>query len=114
MFQAGSIRIVVVCIFTFFAACSGSGEPSESDVRAAFQGSMDQVNQQVVAMAGQEAADKTRAELHELKKIACHPVEDSAAFDCEVQVEMTTMLGKQSSATTVRVVHSDNGWLMLQ
>jgi hypothetical protein len=96
------------------AACSGSGEPSESDIHAAFQASLDQVYQQTVAMAGQEAADKNRTELHEVKKIACRPAEGSSAFDCDVQVEMTTTFGEQSTASTVRIIHSDDGWIVLQ
>ncbi len=91
----------------FLTACSG--EPSEADIRHAFEADIQGVNQVVEDLGG----NRLKVVLHDLDKIGCE--QDAGGYRCDVTTEVETpFLGRQKRTSTVRLVKTDEGWRLSQ
>lgn len=68
----------------------------------------------MVEMAGEARANELRPELHDVKLIACQEAVSQPGFQCDVEVDVTGMLGRQQQSTSIRLVHGEDGWVLVQ
>lgn len=109
--DAGLVLIAIIAI----AGCSGGGgEPSEGDILQAVERSFEDVYQMQVSAAGKDAADKARAVVNQVKKIACVKADGASGYTCDIEVDITTMFGDQKATRAARFVEGDDGWLMIE
>ncbi|MFO7326642.1 MAG: hypothetical protein DIU62_013105 [Pseudomonadota bacterium] len=100
------------------SACSA--EPSERDIRKAFDASLKQATQDAAEAAagfGLSADDmkEMMPELHGVKKIGCRAVEGTEGYICDVEIDMTApMVGRQKDTGSVRLVKSSGSWRVLE
>ncbi len=83
---------------TALAACSG--EPNESEVRAAYQSQLDQLPM--------DMGKSMKVSSFEL--LGCKG--SDKAYECDVTVESETPIGKQKQSAQLRVVRAKDGWVI--
>ena len=101
-------------MITITGCSGGGGEPSEADILEAVERSFQDVYEMQVSAAGQEAADKAKAEVHGVKKIACVAAEGASGFTCDVEVDISALFGRQKATRSARFVEGDDGWVMIE
>lgn len=105
-------------LLLFTIGCSG--EPSEADIRAAFERdiaeSSESLNKtaQMFGGAGKAFTDMLgQAEIHSVKKIGCVEATDAPGYVCDVEVDMTVPLtGRKKDMTQARFVKGPDGWVV--
>lgn len=104
MFQFACLSAVS---FLMLSACSGSGEPSSSDVQAA-------ITEQVAAFAewGLVPGD---AEVHDVKVLDCVAGEGDPSYNCNVEYQVTASYNRSRPETvpiteTMRFIKGSDGW----
>ena len=99
-----------------------SGEPSEADIRAAFEKdvaktaqSLDQAGKMFGGVGKSFTDSLGKTELHAVKKIGCAEAKEAPGFVCDVEVDMTVPIaGRSKEMTTVRFVKGPDGWVVVQ
>ena len=108
-------------LFALLLVVTGcSGEPSESDIRAAFErdiaASSQSLNEtaQKFGGAGKAITDMLgKTEIHSVKKIGCIAAKDAPGFVCDVEMDMTAPLaGRKKDMTSARFVKGPDGWVV--
>lgn len=98
-------RFAPMCLLGL-AACSGA--PSDSDMKTALQRNVDQT---VGALLGNgQAARDAKPTYDAVKSLGCKS-DGEKAYRCDVEVEMTSILGKQKNAQSIRFVKGSDGWI---
>jgi hypothetical protein len=111
IFDVGFVLIAMISI----SGCSGGGgEPSEGDILEAVERSFEDVYEMQVSAAGKDAADKARAVVNEVRKIACVKADGASGYVCDIEVDITTMFGRQKATRAARFVEGDDGWVMIE
>lgn len=88
------------------AACSGA--PSDSDMKKALQKNADQT---IGALLGNDKnAQDAKPKYDSVKGLGCKS-DGEKAYRCDVEIEMTSMLGKQKTAQSIRFVKGSDGWI---
>lgn len=111
-----SAILVTLLLVTF--GCSG--EPSEADIRSAFERDITKGSQslnetaQKFGNAGKALTDMLgKTEIHSVKKIGCIAAKDAPGFVCDVEVDMTSPLaGRKKDMTSARFVKGPDGWVV--
>ncbi len=114
------LTMALVAVSMLVAGCSG--EPSEADIKAAFEKDMAKTAQSLddagkmfggVGKALTDSLGKT--ELHAVKKIGCAQAKDAPGFVCDVEVDMTVPLtGRSKEMATARFVKGPEGWVVVK
>lgn len=110
----------ILAVSLFAVGCSG--EPSEVDIRAAFEKDLAKTAQsldeagKMFGGAGKAFTDSLgKTQLHAVKKIGCTEAKEAPGFVCDVEVDMTVPIaGRSKEMTTVRFVKGPDGWVMMQ
>lgn len=110
----------LLAVSLFAVGCSG--EPSEVDIKAAFEKDMAKTAQtlddagKMFGGVGKALTDSLgKTQLHAVKKIGCTEAKDAPGFVCDVEVDMTVPLtGRSKEMTTVRFVKGPDGWVVVQ
>ncbi len=111
---------ILVAASLFAAGCSG--EPSEVDIKTAFEKDMVKSAQsldeagKMFGGVGKTLTDSLgKMELHAVKKIDCAEAKDAPGFVCDVEVDMTVPLaGRSKEMATVRLVKGPEGWVVVK
>jgi hypothetical protein len=103
-----------ILILVSSGACSGSGEPTRQDIIDAMQAQAEKSYAAMVEMAGEERAKEMRPELHDVKLIGCEEATGRPGFQCDVEVDATGMLGRQTQTTSIRIVNGEDGWVLVK
>lgn len=88
------------------AACSGP--PSDNDMKTALQNNVDQTVGGLMGK-GKAARDATPT-FDAVKGLGCKSDGDKA-YRCDVEIETTSMFGKQKNAQSIRFVKGSDGWI---
>lgn len=104
------------------AAAGCSGEPSETDIRAALEKDAAKHGQalnqtaQMFGGAGKTLTDMIGTmEIHAVKKIGCVAAKDAPGFVCDVEIDMTVPLaGRSKDMASARFVKSPDGWVVVK
>lgn len=88
------------------AGCSG--EPSDSDVTAAFERYVESANAAASSIAGKLPPDM-RTELKSTRKLGCADA-GGGAYLCDVEVDMKTALGQMKRTSKFRFIKGSDGW----
>ncbi len=114
------LSVMLVAVSLFAAGCSG--EPSEAEIKAAFEKDMAKTAQSLdeagkmfggVGKALTDSLGKT--ELHAVKKIDCAQAKDAPGFVCDVEIDMTVPLsGRSKETATMRFVKGPEGWVVVK
>lgn len=94
-------------------ACGGA--PSEGEMRAAFENQIQQSNDNVKKMAGNNSMTKSmESKLHSFKKVGCKE-DGENAYRCDVEMEIEApFVGRRSVNAPVRFVKASDGWKVSQ
>ena len=114
------LTAVLVAVSLFASGCSG--EPSEADIKAAFEKDMAKTAQSIDEAGkmfggmGKSLTDSLgRMELHSVKKIGCAEAKDAPGFVCDVEVDMTVPIaGRSKEMATARFVKGPDGWVVAE
>jgi len=114
-----TLLAAALAVFLLFTA-GCSGEPSEADIRAAFEKditkSSESLNKtaQMFGGAGKAFTDMLgKAEIHSVKKISCVQATNEPGYVCDVEVDMTVPLtGRKKDMTQARFVKGPDGWVV--
>lgn len=93
-------------LVTLLSGCSGA--PSDADMKNALQKNVDQSVGAILGN-GKEAQD-AKPKYDSVKGLGCKS-DGEKAYRCDVEIEMTSMLGKQKSAQSIRFVKGSDGWI---
>ncbi|KIL97375.1 hypothetical protein CCC_00436 [Paramagnetospirillum magnetotacticum MS-1] len=99
--------VVVSSACLALAACSG--EPSESDMKAAVEQAYGSVNAQlggVGKLIGKDLSTKVKS----FKKLACSEAKGNPGFACDFQMVVDGPLGEKTENASARFVKGDKGW----
>lgn len=107
-----------VLTLTFLALAACANEPSEADLRVAFESSVAKSQAMASAMAGSRdvagVGNWMQAELHGLRKLGCARAKGAGGFVCDVELDMTVpFVGRTRHVGTVRMVKGTEGWQAL-
>jgi hypothetical protein len=116
------MKFMLLVVLAAFSLAGCSGEPSEADIKAAFEKDMAKTAQSLddagkmfggVGKALTDSLGKT--ELHAVKKIGCAEAKDAPGFVCDVEVDMTVPLaGRSKETATARFVKGPEGWVVVK
>ena len=96
----------VVAIVAGALLLTACGEPSEGDLRAAFEKQIAESNKMA-----QGLGVKMESKLHSLKKVGCKADGDNA-YRCDVEVDMEVpLVGRKKVVAPVRFVKGSDGWV---
>lgn len=96
------------------AACGG--EPSESDIKTAFNKQVQaeaKAMQQFAGTAGADMAKSMMPEVKSMKKIGCKE-DGEKAYKCDVEMEVTQMGNTNKGAISLRFVKGSDGWVAVK
>ena len=99
--------LVISFVASTLSACSGG--PSNGDIKKALAVVIEQANQQtksLAAMTGMKVSDDMLVKMDGIKNLGCKPLQDSSAFNCEVEVNKKVM--------QLRFVKASDGWQVMQ
>lgn len=113
MIRKSALRAASVLALSVVLAGCSSG-PSESDVRRAVEAELEAMNQQVVAMVGQAAANRVGSNrLTGFDLLGCEGSDET--YRCDVVVSMDTpLMPVTDRALTLRVRKADGGWKVME
>ncbi len=102
---------------TMLTACSS--EPSSGDIKSALEKVMDETLQATKemtgGMGGNELLAQFMVDILEVEKLGCNESSSGSGYDCDVKVVTSSKFaGQQTNASTVRLVESDDGWMVIQ
>lgn len=98
--------IAVALVACTLAGCSGA--PSDADMKNALQKNVDQT---IGALLGNDKnAQDAKPKYDSVKGLGCKS-DGEKAYRCDVEIEMTSMFGKQKSAQSIRFVKGSDGWI---
>jgi hypothetical protein len=89
------------------AACSG--EPSETDMKAAVEQTFGGMNEQlggVGKLIGKDLSTKIKG----FKKLACAEAKGNPGFACDFEMTVDGPLGEKTEKASGRFVKGDKGW----
>jgi hypothetical protein len=98
--------LMMTSVACALSACSSA--PSDGDMKAALQKNADQT---MVALLGDDKeAQKAKPKYTSVKGLGCKS-DGENAYRCDVEVEMTSMMGQQKTAQSIRFVKGSDGWI---
>lgn len=92
--------VLTIALAGLLTGCSS--EPSEADIRKAYEAKF----AEAVKLAG---GGLGVPKLHGLKKLACAKSEGAAGYHCDVELDVEVLRMRQKSAGSVRLVKGDAG-----
>lgn len=95
--------VLTIAMAGVLAGCSS--EPSEADIRKAYEAKF--------AEAG-KLAGGLAPKFHGLKKLACAKSEGASGYNCDVEMDVEMLGMRQKNAGNVRLVKGDDGWILMQ
>lgn len=93
------------------AACGG--EPSEADIKTAFEKQTSANAKAMEQMGGKQAAGMIKGllpEVKSIKKIGCK-ADGENAYKCDVEMEVTQMGTTNKGIAPIRFVKGSDGWM---
>jgi hypothetical protein len=110
----------LLAMLLIMAGCSG--QPSEADIKAAFEKDMAKTAQSIDEAGkmfgglGTSLTDSLgKMELHAVKKIGCAEAKDAPGFVCDVEIDMTVPIaGRSKEMATARFVKGPEGWVVVK
>ena len=116
------MKYMMLVVLAAFSLAGCSGEPSEADIKAAFEKDMAKTAQslddagKMLGGVGKALTDSLgKMELHAVKKIGCAEAKDAPGFVCDVEVDMTVPLaGRSKEMATARFVKGPEGWVVVK
>lgn len=112
--------LTALLVAVLLAAAGCSGEPSETDIRAAFEkdsvknnASLNEAGK-VMGGAGKALTDMIgKTEIHAVKKIDCVAAQNAPGFVCDVELDITVPLtGRTRDMVQARLVKGPEGWVL--
>lgn len=103
--------IAVSAACGLLAACSG--EPSETDMKAAVEQTFGGMNEQlggVGKLIGKDLSTKVKS----FKKLACAEAKGNPGFACDFEMTVNGPLGEQNQKASARFVKGDKGWTVFE
>lgn len=97
--------VLTIAMAGVLAGCSS--EPSEADIRKAYEAKF----AEAVKLAG---GGLGVPKLHGLKKLACAKSEGTSGYHCDVEMDVEMLGMRQKNAGNVRLVKGDAGWILMQ
>jgi len=94
------LSVGMACLLT---ACSG-GEPSEQEI---FDAAQMQLENTLSGVA------EGMITIHAVKKLGCSKADNGYNCDIESDVERP-FVGRQKATTQIRLINSDDGWVIVQ
>jgi outer membrane biogenesis lipoprotein LolB len=99
-------RMAVLLAAALLLLTGCSVEPSEADIKKAFETELSQIKGVQANLA---------PKLHGLKKLSCTKAEGNPGYNCDVELDVENFLGqRQKNAVKVRFVKSDDGWVAIE
>jgi uncharacterized lipoprotein YajG len=104
----------LVIAVTTISLTGCSGAPSSGDIKKAVIAQVDQTNQQFkqlgAQLGSQSAGNAMLIKVNEVKKVDCTAVKDSKAYDCDVEINTTTINGSNKTVNRMRFIKASDGW----
>lgn len=113
MSRFSTVRSLVAVSAACLALAACSGEPSESDMKAAVEQTFGGMNEQlggVGKLIGKDLSTKVKA----FKKLACAEAKGNPGFACDFQMTVDGPLGEKTEKASARFVKGDKGWAVLE
>lgn len=106
------VTVATLCAIAMGLAGCSSG-PSESDVRKAVEHSVEAMNEQIVAMAGAQAASRVGAfELTAFELLGCEEAGES--YNCDIVLSLDTpLMAVDGRSASIRVRETGDGWRVM-
>lgn len=109
----------ITCLLAVVVLAGCSREPSEQELRQAYEQSLAEANQLAVKIGG----DRMKIGLQDFKKLSCK-TSDAAAdpqnspqpneYQCDIQVKLDLpLVGASTQNGSMTVVKHDRGWVVL-
>lgn len=107
--------IFILTLLINIAYSSVSGEPSSSDIYKAVKTKVDQENQEMKQVSGDDSYAKV---LHEVKKVGCSAAQDPSGYNCDIEIDLESTLplfGHRRSKKVVQFlfVNGSEGWQLI-
>jgi hypothetical protein len=115
MFLSRPLSVIsLLGVMTLLVGCAA--EPSEADMKAAFDRDKAATVEQMRALFGQAGASMTtqmqgRFGVQTVRKIGCKADGDKASL-CDVELEVKGLTGMQKLTRQVRFVKGSDGWVL--
>ncbi len=100
----------LVIAVTTLSLTSCSGAPSSGDIKKAVMAQVDLANQQAKQIGGQFVSDAMLTKVNSVKKLDCTAEKDSAAYDCDVEIDTTSAYGGGKKVGRMRFIKASDGW----
>lgn len=103
--------VIVLAACALLAACSG--EPSDSDMKAAIEQTFGGMNEQlggVGKLIGKDLSTKVKA----FKKLGCAEAKGNPGFACDFEMTVDGPLGTKTEKASARFVKGDKGWAVFE
>jgi hypothetical protein len=99
--------------FALLALTACGGEPSESDIKTAFNNQVQAETKAMQQFAGKAGADMAKSlmpEIKSVKKIGCKE-DGEKAYKCDVEMEVTQSGTTNKGIVPMRFVKGSDGWM---
>ena len=104
----------LVIAVTTLSLTGCSGAPSSGDIKKAVIAQVDQANQQVkqlgAQLGSQSAGNAMLIKVNSVKKLDCTAEKDSSAYDCDVEIDITSAYGNSKKVSRARFIKASDGW----
>lgn len=107
-----SIRLLSASV-ALLALTACGGEPSESDIKTAFNNQVQaeaKAMQQFAGKAGADMAKSMMPEIKSIKKVGCKE-DGEKAYKCDVEMEVTQSGTTNKGIVPMRFVKGSDGWM---
>lgn len=103
----GGVVLVLLLAWLF----GGGGEPSSGQIERAVQAELDRGLQMARSLGGGSVGDDMMPKLHDVRKLGCKASDDADAYNCDVEIDMTTpFTGRTKLTRNLRFVRKDGEW----
>ena len=104
--RSTAVWILLTTSTALLSACSG--EPSSSDVEKAVSANASRGSAQMEQLS-RGSSTTFMPQIHGVKKLGCRP-ETSAAYACDIEVDMTSQGVRGKVPTSMRFIKGSEGW----
>lgn len=112
MFNARGRPYVAAAIFTVVALSACSDEPTSADVEQALEKRIVEVAEMANQWGLSEMADSN--EVHSVEVLECVAIEDSEGYRCDVNLDVSSALGRHQGVESMRLLKGSHGWVVLE
>lgn len=115
-YMRNAVICIGACLLSIGLTACG-GEPSESDIKTAFDKAVSSSTGQMNALMGSNAAEAASGLMPKIEKIekvgSCSKKSDSV-YSCSVKVTASAMGTSGANVSEVQLAKTNNGWELMQ